>query len=510
MSRDARLVLALAAASLLATGAAGVLAVYRLVAFGSWLGSRPAAEVEASAPQDPIPYAEVEQATAAPPARFAARLPRVQEFGEAAADRFPPPAHVRDLLCAGDAEMWRRAREALAGSGEVTVAQVADTYGDLLRYCEGDGCFAAALLGQGDRPAAALPAWMALTHCPSAEADAAFRRPDAPALAVLARANVARWGVGEGATVVHPPPLERLLPAAVEVIQGGPRGTAPNGARNAAFELARAGPRGVEALLGLHAKVREPKLRRDLAMALSEADDPRARAIWKRSCAADANDPACSREEAGGDAEPATPAPALSPAIPGLAARLQGMGLLPAGSAVEQAGDTSETLLLAARRGYQFDAETDQFPNEHDSLLRSLAALAGDGLKGALYEEVAPGEDDEEGDYLLRAYLGGERYQATARNLGDWYDVEAAVGLLNAVARARRLEVRWLILPSSDQTATVLAGPEKGLRDALAAELLAAGGADEAMGRGKAFEEQVRGQLQEEGQVTTPAPPDPE
>jgi hypothetical protein len=489
MSRDARLVLALAAASIVASAAAGVYAVRRLAPLGGWLRSRSTADAEVAEARDPILYAEVEQATAAPPARFAARLPRVQEFGERTGEAFPPPAHVRDLLCAGDPEMWRRARDAITASGKVTLAQVADTYGGELRYCGGDGCFAAALLGQGDPAPVALPAWMALAHCPSAEAEAAFRRPDAPALAVLARAEQARGAAEEGGAALRAPEAAWVVAAAQEVLRSGPE----RERRGAAFELARAGPQGVEALLGLHARVREPKLRRDLAMALSEADDPRAQAIWKRSCAADGDDPACSRlapreeeaapeeEAAAGSAGPGSegaaettaaapmvPPPAISP--PELATRLRSFGLLPEGKAVS--GASSADLLLAAGRAYGFDTETGQFPNEHDSLLRSLAALAGGGLKDALFEEVPPAEDDEEGAYVLRAYLAGERYQVQARNLGDWYDVEAVIGLLNSVARARQLEVRWLAFSTDDQTATVVAGPEKGLRDAIAARLL--------------------------------------
>jgi len=229
-------------------------------------------------------------------------------------------------------------------------------------------------------------------------------------------------------------------------------------------------------------------------LALSEADDPRAQAIWKRSCAADDGDAVCQRlaqdeeeatatqeEEAGsGDPQaeepadttvveaPMVPPPATAP--PELAARLRSFGLLPEGK--EVVGSSSADLLLEAGRAYGFDVETGQIPSEHDSLLRSLAALAGDGMKDALFEEVPPAEEGAEGVYVLRVYLAGQRYQTPARNMGDWYDVRAVVGLLNSVARARQLEVRWLALATGDQTATVVAGPEKGLRDAVAAELL--------------------------------------
>jgi hypothetical protein len=148
----------------------------------------------------------------------------------------------------------------------------------------------------------------------------------------------------------------------------------------------------------------------------------------------------------------------------GLPRRLRDLRLLPDGAGPVKDGQplfTAEELLLAHGRATNFDTEADRFPIEHDGLLHALAALAGEPLAGVAFEEVAPADDD--GDYALRAWLGGFRYEVRAENLGDSYDVEAVLGLLNALLRERHSDLRFVALATGDDTATVAVGP----RDAL-------------------------------------------
>ena len=80
--------------------------------------------------------------------------------------------------------------------------------------------------------------------------------------------------------------------------------------------------------------------------------------------------------------------------------------------------------------------------------------------------------------------------QCAADN-GDWYDVPAVLGMLNALATQRGSESRWTTLPTSGQEATVVAGRGPALK-ALAAEgLITFDDADRAREKGKAFEEKV-------------------
>jgi hypothetical protein len=152
-----------------------------------------------------------------------------------------------------------------------------------------------------------------------------------------------------------------------------------------------------------------------------------------------------------------------------------------------------ESALEGLGHATRFDTETDQYPNEHDTLLVQLAALAPAALRGVVFEEIVRGTpggvdlgggliadgvtDDEgsmiegdapEGDYLLHAYDDHARYEVSAENLGDWYDVDAVIGLLNVVAHEHGSDVRWLMLETGDQTAIVVAGPAAGLRQMVA------------------------------------------
>jgi hypothetical protein len=152
--------------------------------------------------------------------------------------------------------------------------------------------------------------------------------------------------------------------------------------------------------------------------------------------------------------------------------------LLPVDAALARPAITPLQALVAGERLAWFDSETDDFPNHHDALLVELAALAPDVLEGVLFDETPPGEVHEGGEvpeivvdegipYVLHAYDGGAAWQLDARNLGDWYDLDAVIGLLNALAAQRGSSVRWLALSSRDQTAYVVAGPRSSLERAV-------------------------------------------
>jgi hypothetical protein len=158
--------------------------------------------------------------------------------------------------------------------------------------------------------------------------------------------------------------------------------------------------------------------------------------------------------------------------------------LLPDGFALEPGSEqnvtTARDVLFAAERLHDFDVETDAFPNEHDALLVELARMAGQELSDVRFEEVAPDPDaprDEEGaggaPYLLRAYANGQRYSLEATDYGDWYDLEAVLGLLNSLSRERGSSVRFLPLFTGDQTASIAVGKHDALAQLVKDRLLA-------------------------------------
>lgn len=173
-----------------------------------------------------------------------------------------------------------------------------------------------------------------------------------------------------------------------------------------------------------------------------------------------------------------------------LEARLAELQLIESAGANSHPG-SARTLLEALGSAYSFDAETGMFPNEHDSLMRDLAALGGSPLAAAIFSETPPTDYDTGEPYVLHAWYGGKHYWAEAEDLGDWYDVTAVIGFLNAIARDVGSDTRFVSLATTDQIATVAAGPEASLRTAQSEGLLVWGNADEARAVGKAFEDEV-------------------
>ena len=159
----------------------------------------------------------------------------------------------------------------------------------------------------------------------------------------------------------------------------------------------------------------------------------------------------------------------------------------------------SDAVVLGTSRDetLEFDAETDVFPNGHDFLLADLAELAGKDLKGVRFVEIAPTDEEDlrgEGHYTLVAFMEGKRYAVTARNLGDWYDVPASVGLVNTLLKEKKSSTRLVTIDTGDQTVQVRAGTIA----SLAKTPYVYADADQAMKDGKAFEAKALEQLEKE------------
>jgi hypothetical protein len=140
----------------------------------------------------------------------------------------------------------------------------------------------------------------------------------------------------------------------------------------------------------------------------------------------------------------------------------------------ERAPVTVEDHLLASRCGLTFDPETDQWPNRHDTLAAQLVLLGERDLADVTFFEEAPAEGSS-GPYRLLGYVDGARYSAEARaDLGDWYDLDAVLGFVNAIARDRGKAQRWLVSSGGGNDAIAVAGPEAALRELVGRGLLPA------------------------------------
>lgn len=148
-----------------------------------------------------------------------------------------------------------------------------------------------------------------------------------------------------------------------------------------------------------------------------------------------------------------------------------------------------------------FDVETGMFPNEHNALLADLAALSK-AFKDFTFEEIAPeGDEESEAPYKLLAKGKGKKYEQEAQNFGDWYDVDAVLTLLNTIAEDIQANDRFLVLPTGDQTAIVLAIPQDALATLLAQNLIYVEDASVSRLAGKAFEQEMRDQLKDKAIV---------
>jgi hypothetical protein len=151
-------------------------------------------------------------------------------------------------------------------------------------------------------------------------------------------------------------------------------------------------------------------------------------------------------------------------------------------------------VLLYRGRATAFDMETGLFPNRHDELLHDLSTLAPEVLDGFRFEEYPPSAADDEvggGSYRLVALGGGMRYEVTAANHGDWYDLASVLGFLNSLSRARGSDARWMALKEEGQVAVVVAGPSAALSSLVADGLLLVGDVEESRRVGSAYDEQI-------------------
>ncbi len=443
-----------------------------------------------------IHYAEVETTRAPQPTRFAAPLPRLRAWQAFVHDdpRFPPYAHVRDALCAGDVAVraeWLTALRAEAKRG-APPTRLVETYGQIGRWCDGEAhCRATlALLDAGEPPGVRSVLWQSLVSCGGEDVVARFARRDAPrhlrveflrncryrdppcvldaraesALAAACRREPDHYSCRPAAPLDEPAidwerPLSEL-------------------ARDARVEIdemkARFAARADELKQALASCARRAEWawrRSDCAADLATLDWGEARALARKI---DPGDDIFAREVQR----------TLVRFASALEVREYLLGLdLISGERGTEGAVTPRAFIMQAGRQYHFDVETGFFPNEHDSLARALIARLMPELKDVVFEEVAPeesadaddeeDEDDEEAeDYVLRAYFAGLCHTVYPKNLGDWYDVAAVVGLLNVLARQVESDQRLVMLATGDQNALVLAGREASLTSAIRDGLL--------------------------------------
>lgn len=468
--------------------------------------------LEPAVPGDPFLYAKVAITQEPVPERYARPLPSEIPFTESTWDAAPPRSHVADHLCAGQPDMLRRAGEAMRRAVEAghPGAGIGESYAELVEWCEpSPRCDWARglVLDPAQSPALRDAARRVLAECGRpADADI-FEAPGVPSHDVI------EWwdkrSFSEARTDPEPPPS--LVSAARAAAMAGD----DEDVHDAVFAMSGSTPARKQALLDLAQVATTPRQRLSIASALPE-EDPDGRALMDRACAELPDDVQCRHQRDDLDerlrkAFPdafssqelealATEPPPTSPEIAAERARVSqsliALGLLradapPSAHEGYEGEPVAATLLAASGHGWWFDAETDQWPNEHDSLARHLAALVAPELDDIVFAEEPPSVDDETAPYVVHAWSQGRRVSVQAANLGDWWDVDAVVGLVNTLLRERGSTQRVVIESDGGQGGTAVAGDAAALRAAVAEGLLTAAEPMASYRSGVAFERQV-------------------
>ncbi|AVP96349.1 hypothetical protein C7S18_03710 [Ahniella affigens] len=440
------------------------------------------------------------------PERFRAPLPstsqELQAWARGERPNLPPPSHLRDHLLQGATETISQIELAAQQVDPADWQAWGQVWSDLVGYYRPEPAFCAesqpVIAGADSALRQALIGLYAGT-CFKSDEIAWMDRPDTPGFAILR--------FYESEIYENPRPVRAYSPRLAAVI----------GARIENDEAWRVGQyaalladqpdaAATRDLLALHARIKDPIRADGVAAALNRSKLPEARAVFMALCQRHPEHSSC--RSAPGQDTPADSAPEVvnREAQRNTAAALVAAGFERIGGLDLDTTDavTADDLLVAAGHAIWFDVETGTFPNEHDSLLRSLARLITPTLDACVFEEVPPGLDDESGPYVLNAYWAGKQYSGYAENLGDWYDLDAVLDLINRVVVDSGSTQRFVVLATGDQTAIVLAAPIDTIQRASQAGLIELADPSVAQALGKAAEAHVQAILERGGPAQTP------
>jgi hypothetical protein len=431
------------------------------------------------------------------PERFNAALPAsVAEFTAWIDDdpRFPPQTLVVDALVAGDAPMLDRLAAAAQRVGAEDASAYARLWYDRLAWYDPAPAFCAAAHDVLTAPASTLRMILAgswARHCADGNAGDLVLRADTPDWAVLA------WYRDSAVAESDAPPAYDVRLA--DILRNALLRRQAQDARDAASTLSRhPDPAAAKAAIELLTAAAHRQIADSAAVAMLGSQNAQVRAYAVAACERQGTSAdRCRRVWVPPPSPPAEEKGPTASEITELALKLRAIGFDRIDPADMADTGNVESMLLKSGHALWFDVETGTFPNNHDSLLRELAALIKPSLDGVSFEELPPTIDDGSGVYRLRAYVDGQRLEIEAEDLGDWYDVDAVLRLLDAVLLERKARERYVLLETRDQTAIIVAARAEVLEAALDAGLIRSDNPDAARTLGKAFEERVLRSLQQ-------------
>lgn len=437
------------------------------------------------------------------PARYAARLPstlRELTLWVNDSNKYPPLSHVVDHVLAADNAMMERMSAAAADVPNAESIEWSRRVSIFLQRYEVSKAFCTAARKIMAAPPSnwrAAVAPMFADKCATPNDAPLIVRRDTPGRAVIAYYDFSH----DYEILSAPPGFDVRLAEAVRESIFDPK---DDDYQDAAIVLVsqvvggstsreERDPRAVQALLQIHSEIKDSKRADAVALAFRNTKSIEGKRRADLACRRRKDDPICTGEyQFATRSRPIVSTPPSLARIKSTIAKLNVLGFSRVAALDPKAIDTDhiESVLEPAGYSFFFDIETDQFPNHHDTLMRSLATLVTAEFKDAIFEEQAP-DIDSETPYALTAYVDGKRYRTLAENLGDWYDVDAVLRLMNSILVDSKSTVRYRPLETRDQNLTVVAAPTTAFAAAVNAGILRPGNTSDAEKTGKASEERV-------------------
>jgi len=111
-----------------------------------------------------------------------------------------------------------------------------------------------------------------------------------------------------------------------------------------------------------------------------------------------------------------------------------------------------------------FDAEVGMVPVDYDELLKSLTKNSNGKFENiGIWMDAKTGAADNV-DYYIYLMANNKIYISHPEDIGDWYDVEAVLQLLNTALADSGLKERYVFIDTGDQTVQIMFGPEENVK----------------------------------------------
>jgi len=134
----------------------------------------------------------------------------------------------------------------------------------------------------------------------------------------------------------------------------------------------------------------------------------------------------------------------------------------------ESEGDESQGYLLnflsVSGIYLWFDAEVGMVPVDYDELIRSLTKNSNGKFENTGIWMDAKTDAEYNVDYYIYLTANNRIYIAHPEDIGDWYDVEVVLQLLNTALIDSGLKGRYVFIDTGDQTVQIMFGPEENVK----------------------------------------------